>query len=320
MPPHVAIIVLNWNGLQDTRWCLDSLKNITYPDYEVLVLDNGSAGPEAAALEKEYPGFIHVMRNPFNAGFTGGNNLAIKWLNEHSKPDYFLLLNNDTEVHPDFLSELVNLAEREPSIGITGPKTYVRGLDNVLQTVWTTLDMRTGRTRLTGFLVTDTGQYNEPRQVDCLQGSCLLIKAEVIRRVGLLDEGYFCYFEENDYFCRARQAGYRIFYAPRALIWHENSVSIGLKPWYRTIFSRDRDRLRAAKTYYMTRNVFRLMRKNAAAGEYASFLLYYFGFWLWYRTAVILLYYRQPPVLGAFLKGVLHGLRGVPGPLPTPSP
>ena len=306
--PKVFIIILNWNGLEDTIKCLESLKKITYSNYEVIIVDNGSHGDDADILDRNYREYIKLIRNAENTGFTGGNNLAIKWLLQNSNPDYFLLLNNDTVVHPELLTEIVKVAENDLQIGIVGPKTYVLDLPEIIQTVWVDLDMYRGRATLAGLLDTDKGQYNEIRSVDCVQGSCLLIKKKVIEQVGLLDEDYFCYWEETDYCLRTRKAGYKIYYSPKAVIWHKNTVTVGLEPWYKTILSRERDSLSISKTYYMTRNTYRFMKKNASRREYLSFISYFFCYWSWYRSAVILLYYRQISVLGAFIKGTWDGL------------
>jgi len=108
--PKVSIIILNWNGLKDTIECLESLKKITYPNYEVIVVDNDSKGNDADILEERYKNYIRVIRNKENLGFAGGNNVAIRQVLKEEKSDYILLLNNDTIVEPNFLEELIKIA------------------------------------------------------------------------------------------------------------------------------------------------------------------------------------------------------------------
>jgi GT2 family glycosyltransferase len=304
--PRVAIIVLNWNGVRDTLKCLDSLKQITYPNYEVLVIDNASQEQEAAILEEKYKGFIKIIRNSTNRGFAGGNNQGIQWLKQNSKPAYFLLLNNDTLVHPDFLTELVRLAESDSSIGIVGPKTYVTGLSQVIQTVYFKVDMQKGRVFHAGYLEKDTGQYEQNMVVDFVQGSCFLIKHQVIDKIGLLDEAFFSYWEDTDYCFRARENGFKVYYAAKAVIWHKNKNTL-LEPWYKTLFS-NRKAISATDARLIARNKFRFMQKHATRSQYCTFICYYFGYWFWYKSGTYLFFFRQPGVFLAYLKAVWQGL------------
>jgi len=118
--PKVSIIILNWNGLKDTIECLESLKKITYPNYEVIVVDNDSKGNDADILEERYKNYIRVIRNKENLGFAGGNNVAIRQVLKEEKSDYILLLNNDTIVEPNFLEELIKIALQDEKIAIIG--------------------------------------------------------------------------------------------------------------------------------------------------------------------------------------------------------
>lgn len=306
--PAVAMNILNFNSLRDTCDCLDSVRNINYPRCEVWVVDNGSSGDDAAVLEKRYGKWIKLIKNKTNDGFAGGNNLVLRELIKSDSFNYFLLLNNDTTVKPDLVSELVKIAESDPRIGLVGPKTYASGLNNILQTVWFTVDMYTGRARLTGLMSPDLGQYDTTLPVDFIQGSCMLIKNDLVKQIGLLDEDYFCYWEDTDYCFRARKAGYRVFFAHRAVIFHRNKISTRLKPWYRTIFNNKRDVLNELETYLVTRNKFRFMKKNGTRFQFTCFVLYFTLVRTWYRSGVILCYYRQPGVLRAFWRGVREGV------------
>ena len=125
MEPKVSIIILNWNGLDDTIECLESLQKITYPNYEVIVVDNGSRGNDAQVLREKFGDYIELIQNDKNYGYTGGNNIGIRYALHNSSWDYFLVLNNDTVVESGFLTELVNIAESAPSSGIAGPKIHL---------------------------------------------------------------------------------------------------------------------------------------------------------------------------------------------------
>jgi GT2 family glycosyltransferase len=304
--PRVSIIVLNWNGLKDTIECLESLKKITYPNYEVIVVDNGSKGNDAQVLEEKFGDYIHLIRNNKNSGYTGGNNIGVRYALTYSVPDYVLILNNDVVVDQAFLTEMVGAAA-DGQVGLVGPKAYVYGSsDSRLELVWYEVDMHKGKASHVGRWEIDHGQYDEVRQVDYVQGSCLLVRQEVIQTVGLFDEEYFCYWDETDYCYRVREAGYRIIYAPHAKIWHKKFLN--LKPWYRTLRRRDQVNTLPASLYFMTRNNFKFMGKHATKAQYRSFLFYFFGYRFWFMSAVCLLYHRDIKLLIAFLRGVKDGL------------
>src|SRR5512137_3063861 len=109
--PKVSIVILNWNGLADTRECLRSLQQVTYPNCEIILVDNASSGDDVRLLTDEFGDSVRVVRNEKNYGFAAGNNIGIKFALDHSSPDYVFLLNNDTTLAPDFLDELVTAAE-----------------------------------------------------------------------------------------------------------------------------------------------------------------------------------------------------------------
>src|SRR3989338_5442408 len=122
--PRVSVIILNWNGLDDTIECLESLKKITYPNYEVILVDNASSGDDVAQLRKKFGKYIKIIQNDKNYGFAEGNNIAIRKVMKENKSKYVLLLNNDTVVDAKFLDELVKTGESDPKVGIVGPIIY----------------------------------------------------------------------------------------------------------------------------------------------------------------------------------------------------
>ena len=305
--PKVSIIILNWNGLEDTIECLESLRKITYPNYDVTVVDNGSRGNDAQVMQEKFGDYIHLIKNDKNDGYAGGNNIGITSALANSQPDYILLLNNDTVVAPGFLTEMVKVAERDDQNGIVGPKTYLYDTPPQFWLAWANIDMHRGHATVAGFGETDEGQYDDVREIHgYLPGSCLLIKQQVIQNIGLFDESYFCYWDETDYCFRVRKAGYKIVYASQAKIWHKKSVR--LKPWYKTLRRRDQVNSPPYFLYFMTRNNFKFMKKHATKPQYRSFLLYFFGYRFWFTTGVCLLYHRDIRQFIAFYRGARDGL------------
>lgn len=300
----VSIIVLNWNGLKETLECLDSLAAISYPNYDVLVVDNGSTGNDAAALRGRAGGRIRLLENDRNYGYTGGNNIGIRDCLARSQPDYLLILNNDVTVAPDFLDRLVEAAEAAPAAGVAGPKVYYHSEPNRIQSAGVTVNMWTGQTTTAGLKQMDAGQHDAGREVDCVSGSCLLIKRTVIEKIGLFDESYFAYWDETDYCTRARTAGYSVNYVPAARVWHK--APIKRKIWDRTA----RGRSSSLRYYYSARNNFRFMARHATREQYAVFLLCFLGYRFWVMSAVCLLYDRSFGQFTAFCRGVRDGLTG----------
>ena len=301
--PQVCVIILNWNGLEDTIECLESLKKVTYPNYEVVVVDNGSRGDDAEVLEEKFSGYIHLIRNDRNYGYTGGNNIGIQYALNHSSPDYLLILNNDIVVAPDFLGQMIKVAEDDTSIGIAGPKVYYYDVPDHIQSAGIMTSMRTGRSRVLGVKQIDTGQFETQQEVDYVSGCCLLIKKELIQKVGVFDERYFCYCEERDYCIRAERAGYKTVYVPLAKIWHKKPMQE--KMWQRTPQG---GHTAALSYYYWARNRFKFMRKHATKKQYRSFLAYFFGYHFWLVNAVCLLYHRDVGQFVAFCRGVRDGI------------
>lgn len=218
----VAVIVVNWNNAQDTIDCVNSLKKINYKNFKVFLVDNGSTDGSLEKLRPFADENIEIIETRQNLGFSGGNNVAVeKALAE--KFDFILLLNNDTTVDPDFLSELVKVAEGDPKIGIVGSKIYF--YDNPKR-IWY------GGGKFTWFGGGRHLQYEEidknpeeinPKETGYMTGCSFLIKSEVVRKIGGLDERFFLYYEDTDWSLSTKEVGYKIVYAPSSKVYHKVS-------------------------------------------------------------------------------------------------
>ena len=224
MNPKVSIIILNWNGLKDTIKCLESLKKITYSNYGVILVDNGSKGNDADILVDKYKNYIKLIRNKENLGFAAACNQGIKLASEHGA-DYVLLLNNDTVVAPDFLGKMVNTAESDRKIGIIGAKIYYH---NQPQKIWFAggdfIWWRvSGKHRFWQKL--DKPELTGVKLSDFITGCAILIKKEVFFDIGFFYEPYFLTVEDSDFCLRARKADWKIVVNLDAKIWHKVSSS-----------------------------------------------------------------------------------------------
>ena len=275
--PKVGIAVLNWNGLADTLACLKSLRKITYKNTGIYVVDNGSKS-DVATLRRQKG--ITLIENSRNEGFCKGNNQAMKKALA-SGAEYMLLLNNDTEVHPEFLGKLVHVAESSTSIGLVGPKIYYYNSPRI----WFgggNFNFWIGNTHH------KETESMKKQYVDYITGCALLVKRNVIDRIGMLDERFFAYYEEVDFALRARRAGFKAVYIPSAVIWHK--VGAATK------------RMNHFAIRLNLRNRMLLMRKHARWYHFLTFIPCY-------TTSVILLLgYRT---LRGDFKSVQGALQGV---------
>ena len=223
--PVIWIIILNWNGLEDTIECLQSLSNIEVSGFNVhiLVVDNSSQYDPTTTINSKFPN-VKVMRLPKNLGFAGGSNVGIK-MAIHAGADYVLLLNNDTVVHSGFLMPLLNCFEIYPNVGIVSPVIcYTDNPDKV----W----FARGKTVLSmGYFGGKDShkliQYipKHIMQTDHVTGCCMLISKTAIQTVGIFDNRFFAYLEDTDLCIRMKKAGFDIMCVPQSILWHKESAS-----------------------------------------------------------------------------------------------
>lgn len=219
MPPKVSIVVLNWNGWSDTLECLASLERLDYSDYQVIVVDNGSTDDSVLHIRERFP-YIELLEAGRNLGFSAGCNLGITRALDQGV-DYVWLLNNDTTVDPHALTGLVSTAASDARTGATGSAIYSARRPHQLD-AWGggRINFWLGRSRHAMHPVPDEA-------IDFLTGASILISRPILERVGLLDEGFFMYWEDADYCYRLRRAGYKVAVAGKSHIWHKGSASVG---------------------------------------------------------------------------------------------
>jgi GT2 family glycosyltransferase len=224
--PRVVVIVLNWNGREDTLGCLESLQAVDYPNWEVLVVDNGSEDGSVEAIHRSYPG-ITVLETGKNLGFAGGNNRGIEVALTRAA-EFILLLNNDTTVAPDLLCAFVRAAETHPDAGVFGAKIYFFSDPQRLWYAgarWNSLSWSFDHV---GQGVLDDGaEFEQVRDTDYACGCAMFFRAAAARAVGVLDERFFILWEEVDWCFRARKAGSRCLFVPEAKVWHRISTTFG---------------------------------------------------------------------------------------------
>lgn len=258
MPPKVFIVILHYGDLDDTLECVRSLENNDYPNFKVVIVDNDPAH-RFPALDR-----IVLLRNKRNLGFPAGNNVGIKYAFKNGA-DYVLLLNNDTLTSADFLRKMVEAGEDDKKIGVVGPKICFADDPKRIWYAGGRVNWLRNKGAMRGWDEPDAGQYDQPaiQKTDYVTGCCLLIKKEVVAKIGLLPGEYFLYYEDTDWSLRARRAGYLCAFVPAAKIWHK--ISRASKPGS------------SSYIYYHVRNGLMLARRFAP--WYVLPFVYLDSFW-----------------------------------------
>lgn len=213
--PLVSILIVNYNGSEVLNPCLSSLTKSVYKNIDVIVVDNGSTDDSVSMIKKNYKDVVLVEAGK-NLGFASGNNLAY----ESAKGKYVILLNGDTEVKPDWLNRLVEFAEEHPDGGVFTPKILFFEDKKTINSAGGMCDIY-GFSPLRGTFEKDVGQYNKTETVFYAHGAAMMIRKDLIDKIGFLDDSYFIYHEELDFCWRTWLSGYKVYYVPGAIVYHK---------------------------------------------------------------------------------------------------
>lgn len=291
--PLVWIIVLHWKELELTRACLKSLQSLDYDHYHVLVIDNDSDDSSLDMLRAEFPD-VQMLGLAANTGFSGGCNVGIRRaLNEGAA--YVLLFNNDAQIAPDTLKQLVEAAEHDPQLGILTPK-IVRA-DQPERLYGHGGRRLPFRIRLVSMNALDRGpRSGPPVLLDFVFGCVMLIKCQVIEQIGLLDERFFMYFEDIDYCYRATDAGFTVGYLPGVVVPHVGSGS-----------TRHRNGFRE---FLLGRSRQQFFRKHVAGWWWAVYVPYELFYMV--RYVLRLIWQRHFRAALLYIGGTLAGMAVIP--------
>ncbi len=237
--PNVIVIVLNWNAFEDTYHCIKSLQKIKYKNFSVILVDNNSSDGSYERLKNEFTD-IDVLQSGRNGGYAYGNNYGTKVALQRGA-DYVIYLNNDTEVEPNFLDQIVEVFKNYENAGIVSSKIlYMHNRESIY----------CAGGKFNKFICAGKNKFqgqeafnhaNEITEIDFAEGCCMSIKREVFKTIGFINEEYFMYFEDIDYSIRAAKK-FKIYYTPYSILYHKTGAGL---TW--TDFS-------AFYYYYFTRN------------------------------------------------------------------
>ena len=289
----ISIITINYNGLKDTCELIDTLP-LENDKLEVIVVDNASLQDEASIIEQRYPR-VTVVRSSKNLGFAGGNNLGI----QASHGRYLFFINNDTiietkneEQRNNFLQPLIERLESSDKIGMVCPKIRFSWGNHLIQYAgYTPLSSITMRNHSIGFGEEDHSQYDTPHQTPYAHGAAMLVKREVINRVGMMPECFFLYYEELDWSMMIRRAGYEIWFDPSFTVYHKESQSTGQDS--------------PLRTYYLTRNRLLFVRRNIHQPERLLSYIYLIGV-VAVKDCLKSLFRRRLDLVKAIMCGIIH--------------
>ena len=221
----LAIVIINWNSFDLTSDTLASLSSTSYKNYDIIVVDNFSTDNSAAQLEKDFPSII-LLRSDENKGFTGGNNLGFDYaINEGY--EYVMMLNNDVAVESDFLEPLVVKLDIDEKIGGVQPLIYFYHDRELIWNAGSRYNDIFGIPYILGYYRKDKGQLQRKKQksIDWITGCAFMIRTEVLKKVGVLKQDFFIYYEDVDLSFRIKEAGYDLAYEASSVVYHKTGMS-----------------------------------------------------------------------------------------------
>jgi len=282
--PLVSIIVVNYNTSGEVLEMLASLDQSTYPNYEVILVDNASPKDDLSLIEEKYPS-VQLIKSSKNLGFAGANNLGI----DVAKGTYCLFLNPDTCVTPLFLEPLVETLVQNSNIGLVSPKIKYYDTPDLIQYAGTSrMSKYTMRSNSFSKKKEDNPENSTARLTGYGHGAAMMLPKAVIDKVGKMNESYFLYYEEIDWCERIHYQGYEVYYQANSVIFHKESASIQKESPLK-IFYLSRNRILFAKIHY----------------KMAQFIFYCFYTLFILVPKHVVKYIRQPKLLKAYLKGIL---------------
>ena len=283
--PLVSIITINYNTTYLTVDMLRSIGYLTYPHIEVIVVDNASRESPIEELQKAYPD-VRIILSKENLGFAGGNNLGIK----AATGDFLFFVNNDTVLTPNILEGLVEIFDTYPDAGAVSPKFHYYQFPGTIEFAgYEEVNIFSGRNVMVGCKKKDYGQYDKPGVTHYAHGGGMMVPASVISEVGLMPEVYFLYYEEFDWCEQIKRKGYQIYYQPKSLIYHKESMTVGKHS--------------TLKTFYLNRNRILFMRRNVKGWPLLVFTVYFTLFTV-PKNTLMFLYNHESNHLKAFWKGL----------------
>lgn len=226
LKPRVGIVILNWNNFSDTKETLLAIKKQTYSNFEVVIVDGRSSDNSTHRVQKLFPQYHYIYLTK-DSGYSGGNNAGIKYLLSR-KVNYILSMNNDVIMNSDCLENLVLYLKSNKTVGIVGPRMYSYSNRDMFQRSGGYVNIFKSKPMPKWIKESEaTDELNNPYEVKKLPGALILLKSEVIQKIGLMDENFFLYYGDTDWQKRVSDAGYKQIAVPQAKAYHKVSATTG---------------------------------------------------------------------------------------------
>ncbi len=239
----IYIILINYNGFEDTCECLNSISKCNYENYKVLIIDNNSQDASGKMLQKIFPQHEYIFNND-NVGFAAANNIGYKYALT-KQAEYILLLNNDTVIDTEMILNLIINCKKDT---VAVPKMYYYDNKSVIWFAGGKILENKGTVKHLGERETDSQVYLEKKLISFATGCCMLIHKDILNKIGLFDENYFMYCEDFDFSIKLKKSSFKILFCPKAILWHKVNAS-----------TKNSNNI---SKYYLTRNRFYLLNKN----------------------------------------------------------
>src|SRR3989344_1604388 len=276
MKSLVSVLIVNWNSKENLKDCLQSLFKIDYPNYEVIIVDNGSTDDSVSWVKKNYPGVIIAKANR-NLGFAGGNEFGLK----HCRGKYILFLNNDTLVTKSFLTELVSFIEKDEKLAVVQPAILFHRPGESLH----------GKINSVGSFILNSGflyhlnygkefiekDYGESYEIYTAYGACFLANRKLVNKLGLFDPEYFAYFEETDFSHRVWLSGHKVKIYTKAVIYHKGAKTAQKLPTAFIQYHSFKNRLQTYLKNFNLGNLLKIFIPHLLVCEISSILYLFVG-------------------------------------------
>ncbi|MHB1679005.1 MAG: glycosyltransferase family 2 protein [bacterium] len=293
----VSIIIPTYNRGQEVLECIGSLYHITYPNFEILVIDNASKDNTVINIKKKFPN-VKIVELAENTGASKARNEGIKY----SKGEYLCFVDSDNIVDSNFLTELIFLAESDDRIGFVGPKMHYLKDPKRICYAGADINLITSKTKYIGQNEIDKGQYDSIKEVGHIP-NIWLVKKAVINKIGLINTSYHTYYEESDWAMRAKIAGYKIMFCPTSMVYH-NVPSPKNEKSLRSFIGFDNQ----YRVFYAARNRIIYMKKYTTKPKFILFLIFFNNIFL-IEYCLIFLFYRRFDLIKSYIKGFLSGFK-----------
>lgn len=288
--PLVSIVTINYNNVKVTIDLLISIEECNYKNLQVILVDNGSDEDPSEIISNKFPK-VEVIRSDSNLGFSSGNNLGSK----QAKGDFIFFVNNDTLFAENIIEELIRPFFTISKLAIVSPKVIYYNSPNIIQYAGSSeISSYTGRNKVLGQGQVDNDQLFKSGFTFFAHGAAMIVRKDVLDKIGGFPDIFFLYYEEMDYSYKIRKAGFNIFYNNSAVIYHRVSYTVGEDS--------------PLKTYYMTRNRILFMQRNFSSVQFSIFLIF-FIFFTTTKYSIKYLLKGRMDLLASYYKGIYWNLK-----------